>query len=220
MKRRTACFALLGAALATLPLAGRAGADLSGTPTAAEEPFVTKATTELQARFPTAADAVKGGYIRYTDEDETGAISYANRNWTSADAAHPSQLWYDVNGRLLGADYSVPLSPEPPKLFGVDPSRWQTFRAHVHYGLAGPGNTTVYGGVGAKTIEKAGGSAADPTAAALVAAGIAKSPGDVKFVFAFPAIWDLQVWLVPNPKGAFAATNPNVKPTQPKGMQM
>jgi hypothetical protein len=185
-------------------------------PAAAEQPFVAKATADLQKRYPTAADAEKAGYIRYTDEDETGAISYANRQWTSSDADHPSQLWYDAAGKLIGADFSVPLSAEPPQLWGINPARWQTFHAHVHYGLAGPGGTTVFGATGAKGMAKGGGTVDHPTAAALVAAGLAKDPADVKFVFTFPAIWDLQLWLVPNPNGVFADANPNVKPVHPK----
>jgi len=95
--------------LLLLSVAVPAGADkLSGMPTASEMPFVNAVTADLTARFPTASDARKAGYVRFTDEDNTGAISYASRQWTSADQQHPSQLWYDVNGRLLGADFSVP----------------------------------------------------------------------------------------------------------------
>lgn len=75
-------------------------------PTASEAAFVRTMQADLNARFPTAADAVKAGYVRYTNPDDTGAISYANRQWESADVAHPSQLWFDKNGKLLGADYS------------------------------------------------------------------------------------------------------------------
>jgi hypothetical protein len=219
MRKRTLAVALLAGLLAALP-ALRAQADPSAKPSAAEAPFVNKATADLEARYPTAADAEKAGYFRYTDEDGTGSISYTNLKWTSADADHPSQLWYDAKGRLLGADYSVPYTPEPPKLFGMDPSRWQKFGAHVHYGLAGSGDTVVYGAAGAKTMAKGGGTVDHPTAAALVAAGIAKKPEDVKFVFEFPAIWDLEFWVLPNPAGAFAEKNPNVKPVNPKPMDM
>jgi hypothetical protein len=31
-------------------------------------------------------------------------------------------------------------------------------------------------------------------------------------IFHFPSLWDLIVWVVPNPGGAFAWHNPNVKP--------
>ena len=36
---------------------------------------------------------------------------------------------------------------------------------------------------------------------------------DVKKVFVFPALWDLQVWVMQNPNGAFAEMNPLVKPS-------
>lgn len=220
MDRRTILGALLAGALLAVPAAGRADSALSGQPTAAEQPFVTKATADLKTRFPTAADAEKAGYFRYTDEDETGAISYTNGEWTSADSAHPSQLWFDVKGKLLGADFSVPLSSVSPSLWGVEPSRWQQFHAHVHYGLKGPDGVTTYGATGAQGIAKGGGTVDHPTAQALVAAGIAKKASDVKFVFEFPAIWDLEIWVAPNPMGAFADTNPTVKPAHPKGMSM
>ena len=206
-------------AFAVLANAAQADEKLSGQPTAAEKPFVQAVTADLNARFPTPEAARKAGYMRYTDEDETGAISYANRHWTSVDAQHPSQLWYDVKGRLLGADFSVLQadSPQPPQMFGVTPARWQKFGAHVHYGLVGPNGTTIYGGVGAKAMAKGGATVDHPTAAALVAAGIAKSSKDVRFVFTFPAIWDLTVWVLPNRNGAFADANPEVKPAGKSG---
>lgn len=212
MKRST-WLALVASAVCLLPSLGRA-ADSSGKPSAAEMAFVTKVSADLNERFATPEAAVKAGYIRYTDEDESGAISYANREWTSRDAAHPSQLWYDTKGRLLGADFSVPKTSKPPTLFGLQPARWQPLPAHVHYGLAGPGGT-LYGGAGAKTMTKGGASVGHPTAQALVAAGITKKAGDVLFTFTFPAIWDVALWVIPNPDGAFAEKNPDVKPVNP-----
>jgi len=104
---------------------------LSGIPMATESPFVNRVSADLQMRFPTPESARRAGYVRYTDEDNTGAISYANRQWTSIDDAHPSQLWYDVNGRLLGADFSILQadSAAAPQKFGVDPRRWTKFPA-------------------------------------------------------------------------------------------
>jgi hypothetical protein len=187
---------------------------LSGHPMASELAFVKAATTDLQARFPTTASANKAGYIRFTDEDDTGAISYANMKWTSADAAHPSQLWYDVNGHLIGADYSVLQadSPKAPSLWGIDPARWETIPAHVHYGLVGPNGTTTYGAMRA--------TGTSPTFSTVVAAGKAKKDSDVRFVFLFPAIWDLQVWLIRNPDGVFAEKNPDLKPSAGAKMSM
>jgi hypothetical protein len=195
----------------------------SAIPTANEMPFVSKVTADLQARFPTPESARMAGYVRYTDEDNSGSISYANRHWTSIDEAHPSQLWYDVNGRLLGADFSVLQadSAAAPQKFGVDPRRWTKFGAHVHFGLAGPNGTTKYGGAGPKLYANANMAGANfmrPDPEDFVKAGIAKSVKDVRFVFLFPAIWDLQVWVLPNVNGAFAEMNPDVKVVKGGGM--
>ncbi len=221
MNRRIA-FALVAATFA-LPLAARAADPVAAVPTTspAERAFVEKVSADLSARFPTPEAARKAGYFRYTDEDDTGAISYANKAWTSKDPEHPSQLWFDAKNRLIGADFSVPLTDsKPADLFGLQPDRWQKFTAHVHYALKSGAGTT-YGGAGEKTMTKGGGSVAHPTARALVAAGVAKSVSDVRFVFTFPAIWDTSVWLVPNPDGAFAEKNPDVKPVNPpKAMKM
>lgn len=211
----------LAAVVLISPTLARAAEKAVPTPDPAEAEFVTKIAADLGTRFPTPEAARKAGYLRYTDEDETGAISYTNKKWTSADAEHPSQLWFDVKNRLIGADYSVPMTgTKPPELFGLKPERWQKFPAHVHYGLATAEGTT-YGGAGEKTMAKGGGSVEHPTARALVAAGVAKKLADVRFVFEFPAIWDVPVWIVPNPHGAFAEANPDVKPAKmPKEMKM
>jgi hypothetical protein len=193
---------------------------LNPQPQGTEVAFVDGIQKDLMARFPTAADAIKAGYFRYGNEDSDGAISYANLQWQSADPQHPSQLWYDVKGNLLGADFSVLQSNsiEPPKLWGVDYQRWTSFREHIHYVLAGPNGTETYGGMSAKKFVAAGGSATDPGAAALVAAlaKAGKPPitvAQVKRVFLFPSIWDLIVWVKPNPNGAFADKNPTVTPS-------
>ena len=170
--------------------------------------------------------AAAAGYFRYTDEDQTGAISWVNtKNWKS-DPQHPSQLWYDVRGRLIGADFSALQSgpKTPPRLWGVSPSRWLDFSpAHVHFGIKS-GSTIKYGGAGSKGMKAVGGSVTSPTAEDIVKLGklarykalkipAPRSVSEVAFVFPFPAVWDLQVWLVPNPLGAFAEHNPNVKPS-------
>jgi hypothetical protein len=190
-------------------------ATLSPMPQGSEVAFVSQIQKDLTARFPTPAAAEAAGYFRYGNEDEDGAISYANLQWSSGDPQHPSQLWYDVKGRLLGADFSVlqSQSPEPPSIWGVNYKRWVSFREHVHYILAGPNGTETYGATSAKKFTAAGGNVDDPTAAALVKMGIAKNAAQVKRVFLFPSIWDLIVWVLPNPNGAFADKNPNVTPS-------
>ena len=190
-----------------------------------ETQFVDAVTTDLQNRFGSIAAATAAGYFRYTDEDDTGAISWVNTKYWKSDPQHPSQLWYDVKGKLIGADFSVPKdgSTTKPSLWGVSSSRWIDFFAHVHFGIK-TGTTMAYGGYGPKTAAKIGGSVADPTAADVMKLAQTdtwkvlqipkpQSAADVAFVFAFPSIWDLQVWLVPNSLGAFAEHNPYVIPS-------
>ncbi|HTU71145.1 MAG TPA: hypothetical protein VMF11_12610 [Candidatus Baltobacteraceae bacterium] len=200
------------AALATGVALGAAA--LSPKPHGAEIAFVASIQKDLNARFPTIADAEKAGYFRYTNEDDTGAISYVNLRWTSNDPQHPSQLWYGVNGKLLGADFSQPYSAgNPPKLWGVAPSRWIQFGAHVHYVLNQSGMMAYGHSTSVKKFEAAGGNINDPQAATLVKMGLAKNVNAVKAVFLFPNIWDLEVWVMPNPNGAFADKNPLVHPS-------
>jgi len=194
-------------------------ATLSPVPQGTEVAFVQSIQKDLMGRFPTAQDAVKAGYFRFGNEDEDGAISYANLQWQSADPQHPSQLWYDVHGNLLGADFSVlqSNSPEPPSLWGVNYRRWVSFREHVHYILVGPNGTEIYGATSAKKFAAAGGNVNNPQATTIVKMGKAKSVSDVKRVFLFPSIWDLIVWVKPNPNGAFADKNPDVIPSANAG---
>jgi hypothetical protein len=190
-------------------------ATLSPVPQGSEVAFVTEIQKDLNARFSTIAAAEAAGYFRYTNEDEDGAISYANLQWNSGDPQHPSQLWYDVKGRLLGADFSVlqSQSAAPPSVWGVSYKRWVSFREHIHYVLTGPNGTETYGATSVKKFAAAGGNVDDPNAATLVKMGIAKNADQVKRVFLFPSIWDLIVWILPNPSGAFADKNPNVIPS-------
>ncbi|HEV3152313.1 MAG TPA: hypothetical protein VGZ02_00760 [Candidatus Baltobacteraceae bacterium] len=220
-----ALFALAIAGWVSLPFSSANAANsetLSGKPSAAETPFVQRVTADLNKRFPTPADAEKAGYFRYNNEDETGAISYANLNWDSS-GGQPSQLWYDVNGKLLGADYSIPISvtsvPPRPVLWGVDPQRWvEVTHEHVHYVLKMPDGTMKYGlAVNAKTFESAGGNIRNPSASTLVKLGKVQNAADVVKIFTFPAQWDLELWVTPNPNGAFAQTNPLVHPGKNAG---
>lgn len=183
-------------------------------PAGAEVAFVQSIQKDLLARFPKAADAQRAGFVRFTNEDRSGSISYANFRWQSPDPKHPSQLWYDVNGNLLGADFSQLIGEKttasPPHLWGIDPRRWEEIPAHVHYILKNPDGTLKYGGLGLKKFAAAGGSATDPQIATLVKMHIAKNATDVMRVFLFPHEWDLVVWVKANPKGAFAEMNPLV----------
>jgi len=136
-------------------------------------------------------------------------------HWTSADIRHPSQLWYDKNGNLLGADFSVPnTTGKRPSLFGVNPGRWYEFDDHIHWVGTDPttGKPTYDNYVMTPRFIKAGGDPKNPSAAVLVKMGKAKSAKDVRRIFDFPKIWDLIVWVNQNPNGPFAEKNPLVKP--------
>ncbi|HMF28441.1 MAG TPA: hypothetical protein VKE42_06695 [Candidatus Cybelea sp.] len=216
LKRLTYAVSLL--ALVTAPAFAATPAPkatLSPMPQGSEVAFVQSIQKDLMGRFPTAADAEKAGYFRFGNEDSSGAISYANLQWQSSDPQHPSQLWYDVHGNLLGADFSVPqsTSPEPPKQWGVSPGRWISFREHIHWVLVGPNGTETYGATSAKKFVAAGGNADNPQPITVVKLGKVQNVADVKHVFLFPSIWDLIVWVKPNPNGAFAEKNPLVVPS-------
>jgi len=208
-RQLTALFALLVFSSSI----GLAADTLSPQPQGAEVGFVSGVQKDLNARFATIAQAQAAGYFRYTGEDKTGSISYANLQWTSNDPQHPSQLWYSVDGKLLGADFSQPyVAGSPPNLWGVNPARWTRFGAHVHWVLDVDGKET-YGATSVAKFKAAGGDPDNPQAATVVALGKAKDVSQVKHVFLFNGIWDLQVWAMPNPNGAFAEMNPLVHPS-------
>jgi len=186
-----------------------------GPMTASEKAFVASLQSDLMSRFATAREAEAAGYVRYTSADDTGAISYANQDWQSADAQHPSQLWYDKHGKLMGADYSrLKTSNVRPKIWGINQGRWWEFDRHIHYVThnARTGRTIYDLYVADDDFLNAGGSLAHPRAATLVKMHQVKHASDVVTIFNFPAVWDLMVWVRPNPKGAFSYTNPAVKP--------
>lgn len=195
-------------------------------PLPGETAFVQSQTKTLNAMYSTPAAAEKAGYFRYNNEDKTGAISYANLHWNSAadpKNPQPSQLWYDVNGHLLGADYSIPLTPQnasaPPNLWGLNPGRWMKFsHPHVHYILTGTTDAAYGHAVGGTAFTKAGGNFSNPAAATIVKMGKAKSAAQITKVFTFPAQWDVEIWVTPNPLGAFAEKNPLVHPSKNAGM--
>ncbi len=171
-----------------------------------EQQFVASVKADLTARFPHASDAVKAGYVRYTNPDDTGAISYANPQYWKSDPSHPSQLWYGRDGNLMGADFSVPRpNGEPrPQLWGIDPGRWYEFNGHVHFVIQTPDGKTAYDQwVWNADFVNAGGNLSHPSAQTLVGLGRAPDAGYIKTIFEFPTLWDLIVWLVPHPAGPF-----------------
>jgi hypothetical protein len=220
---------LLCAALAVAPSV--AGAQMTmpmGTPpptqapiTPAEQSFYDQASTTLQKLYPNPAAAAKGGYFRFNNEDRSGAISYENpKYFETPDVAHPQQLWYDVNGKLLGGDFSqtLALHPDAPTLGGLSPSRFHKIPLHVHYAVKHADGSIEYGlFVRAADFTAAGLDPLHPAAADLVKLGKVTSPDQVVFIFALLNNWDAQMWLIPNPSGQFADLNPNVHPSPNQG---
>jgi hypothetical protein len=231
LTRMHAMALLAGAVAIPVPLRAQTAAPkVPPQPTPAEQPFVAKLQQDIPARFSTVAAATRAGYFQYTGEDSTGAISYVNlKVWNSTDLDVPNQLWYDVNGRLLGVDYTILQSQSanpPASLFGytIDPARWLHRNPHMHWGFTMPDGTLKLGAMPVQKFTDAGGTASEnepaiaANKAALVKAGIEglTSPDQVKFVFLHPAMWDLVVWVLPNPAGAFADANPSVTPSTKK----
>jgi len=230
MMRRRSFFTSTAAAAAVavmprsvLAQASPAPATPAPSPSAAEATFLARIMADLPKRYPNPQAANAAGWMRFSNEDRTGAISYVNTQyWDTTDPDLPAQLWYDVNGRLIGADFSVYRAEStagPPNRFGIAPSRWIIIPAHVHYVLKNANGTNTYG----KAIQAAryasanNGDYSHPTAAGLVAAGAVTDPASVAFVFLYPAIYDVSVWVVPNPLGQFADKNPNVTPSPHAG---
>lgn len=177
----------------------------SGPPSPSEVKFLTSVKADLLARFPHVTDAEKAGYIRYTSPDDTGAISYANLKW-NADPTHPSQLWYNASGDLMGADFSVPRpnNEARPNLWGVDPGRWYEFNGHVHYVVKEPSGKMLYDQwMWDRDFVASGGNLSAPSANTIVSAGKVPSADMISTIFEFPTQWDLIVWVVPHPAGPF-----------------
>jgi hypothetical protein len=193
------------AAVAIFAVAAPALADEKATCTgplsAGETTFVQSTAHDLNARFPHASDALAAGYVRYTAPDDTGAISYANDQW-KADPTHPSQLWYDADGNLMGADFSVPrLNSQPrPQLWGIDPCRWFEFNGHVHYVVQVPDTKQMLYDqwIWNDDFVKAGGSLSKPSADTVVKVGKVPSANYVSAIFEMPTQWDLIVWMQPH----------------------
>ncbi|GAC1394343.1 MAG: hypothetical protein NVSMB31_14660 [Vulcanimicrobiaceae bacterium] len=211
----------IGVLLLSLGFAGVCGGPLdaaeskSGMPVASEIPFVHAIQRDLLKRFPKASDAEKAGYMRYTGEDSTGAISFTNFHWLSRDPQHPAQLWYDTKGNLLGADFSVPADghPQAPVAkWGILQKRWTEFPPHIHFISQSPDGKIALGDMSVRDYLRFGGNLKAPTLDPFIKAGIVKAPAKARAVFLAPHIWDLIVWVKANPDGAFAEKNPLVKP--------
>jgi hypothetical protein len=180
--------------------------------TDAEKAFVQTTSTQLGQLYPDTAAAKTAGYALLE-----GAIDSDNTyNWTNfafkgVDPGHPNFLWFDRNGHLAGVDWELPKSAYASAPSGdaypVQVSRWTSIPEHVHFAYTVNG-TTHYGAAKATAALRQG----TITAQQLRASG-AKLPANATLVWAMyhPAVWDLAMWVVPNPNGAFAELNPNVK---------
>lgn len=88
---------------------------------------------------------------------------------------------------------------------------------HIHYVLTGTGDAAYGHAVHAGAFTKAGGTLDNPTAAPLIKMGKVTSADQVAKVFTLPAQWDVEIWVTPNPNGAFAEKNPLVHPSKKAG---
>lgn len=209
--RRPALIAtLLAAAALGLGIAAARKSAVSPHAGSGERSFISAVKHHLIARYPTRAQAIRVGYIAITGIEKDGTAVYFNPRLTRVDRFHPNFLWYDKHGKLVGLDYEFPRSlyPKPPTaLFGVSATRWTTVKGHVHFNYR----------IGEGPL-RMGMSHPRPnlrdnpiTASELRADRLLPARSRLVWAYNHPASWDLGFWLVPNPNGAFAAMNPNVR---------
>ena len=169
-------------------------------PSAAEAAFLAKIMRDLPARYPTRSRAIAAGYVRFTNEDDTGAISYVNvKAWNTIDPDVPAQLWYDVEGasdrrRLQRAARSPTRPPPGPRRSSASiPYAFTLGGAHIHYVhlRQGIGQMHVRQGVGRRRSTLSVGDVEHPTADGLVKPASSTTPPSVSTVFLFPAIYDV-----------------------------
>jgi len=193
----------------TMPMASASPAQ-SDRPAPNEAAFIGHVARVLLTRYPTVAQAEKGGYKQTTGIDEDGTAIYFNGDFSRVDALHPNFLWYDRAGKLVGLDYELPQSayPSPPTLgYPVAPSRWTVVREHVHFAYrVGDGPIHMHGARAYPNLRTDHITAAELTADHLLPDG-----STLVWAYHHPACWDLGFWLIPNPDGSFAEKNPNVK---------
>ncbi|MDQ6779563.1 MAG: hypothetical protein M3Z37_00180 [Candidatus Eremiobacteraeota bacterium] len=180
-------------------------------PSAAESAFVGSVTRALQAKFGDVQAAENAGYYRTTRLEPDGTIIYFNNQWRPTRLA-PNFLWYDKHGKLAGLDYQYPVAghPQPPgaSAYPVAASRWTTIDPHIHYGYQLPDGIIVRKGY--RMLPSVHGNVL--TEAELRQAKLLPPNAKLLWTYVHPKSWDLGFWLVPNPNGAFAEMNPNIKP--------
>jgi hypothetical protein len=163
----------------------------------------------LLARLGTAALAQAHGYVQMTNLRPDGTVIYFDRTFGDVEPLHPNFLWFDRHDRLVGMDYEFPVNAwhQPPgkNLFPVRRSRWTIVPAHVHVAYRVGGVTTLAEGEMQPNL--LGDNVADDT---LVRDGLIPADAHLLWFSYQPRCWDLGLWLIPNPLGAFADYNPNV----------
>jgi hypothetical protein len=193
-------------------LTGAAFAATSPPLTDSEKAFVAKSSAALDAKYPTTETAKSAGFgLLEGDIGDDNTYNWTNFSFANVTPDHPNFLWYDRRGHLAGVDWEFPkgTTTSAPQLaaFPVRAARWVSIPEHVHYAYTLNGKMH-YGVTKATPALHAMTITAD-----MLRANGAKLPKDAKLNWAMyhPAVWDLAMWTVPNPNGAFAEKNPNVK---------
>ena len=181
-------------------------------PNAAESAFISSVSMTLLAKYPTAKQAEAAGYTQLTRLEPTDhTYNYTTFTYDKIDRLHPNFLWFDRNNKLVGLDYEYPKSawPKIPSAtaYPVAASRWVTIPEHMHFAYRfGNGPIQTHGARALPNLQR------DPiTADALRADKMLPAGATLVWAHYHPTCWDLGFWLVPNPNGAFADLNPNVK---------
>ncbi len=205
--------AMLMAAATTAPMAHMSMATPAPQPppNTAESAFIHSVSTGLFAAYPTVKQAEAAGYTRMTKLESDHTFVYATMTYSNIDRLHPNFLWYDRNGKLVGLDYEYPKSTWPSfpgtSVYPVLASRWVTIPQHMHYaysiggGLVQPHGYRALPNLQGRVI----------TAAELTEDGLLPKGAKLAWAHFHPTCWDLGFWLVPNPNGAFADLDPDVK---------
>ena len=204
-------YAVLAVVL-SFALTGAVRAATSPPLTDSEKAFVTKTSASLNATYPTTTSAKSAGFSMLFDTmGDDNTYDWTNMSFAGVTPDHPNFLWYDRHGHLAGVDWEFPTSGKAPvpqlAAFPVTAARWVKIPEHVHYAYTLNGKMK-YGVTKATPALRTGTITGDE-----LRANGAKLPADAKLVWAMyhPAVWDLAMWTVPNPSGAFADKNPNVK---------
>ena len=189
---------------------------IAGKPDAEEAAFVRSIQADLGQRFPTAVSAERAGYLRYTNEDDTGSISYGEPSVAVARRASPEPALVRrarsaARRRLLRfedqRDAAAPVGNSTGPLERIRRARAlrrdrsRDRRASIRQVTSCRRHSSKRAAI----FERR-------PAATLVKLGLVKRTRDVSTIFLFPTIWDLIVWVKPNPSGAFADKNPLVSP--------